>query len=117
FLILRDIKQAALLNTIATVAKLIPILIFIVILAFSFKAGIFRENLSGGGGEEIGGLFSQVRGTMLVTVFVFLGIEGASVYSRYAKKRSDVGIATVVGFLGVLCILVLVTMLSYGVMR
>jgi arginine:ornithine antiporter/lysine permease len=118
FLILRGIKQAAVLNTIATVAKLIPIFIFIIILAFSFKAGIFHENLwGGGGGEELGGLFSQVRGTMLVTVFVFLGIEGASVYSRYAKKRSDVGVATVMGFLGVLCVLVLVTMLSYAVMR
>lgn len=28
---------------------------------------------------------------MLITVFVFLGIEGASVYSRYARKRSDIG--------------------------
>ena len=53
---------------------------------------------------------------MLVTVFLFVGIEGASVYSRYAKNRNDVGIATVLGFLGVLCLLVLVTMLSYGVM-
>ena len=35
---------------------------------------------------------------MLVTVFVFLGIEGASVYSRYAKERSDVGKATIFGF-------------------
>ena len=53
---------------------------------------------------------------MLVTVFVFVGIEGASVYSRYAKDRADVGIATMLGFLGVLCLLVLVTMLSYGVL-
>jgi arginine:ornithine antiporter/lysine permease len=53
---------------------------------------------------------------MLVTVFVFVGIEGASVYSRYARKRSDVGLATVLGFLGVLCLLVLVTMLSYGIL-
>jgi arginine:ornithine antiporter/lysine permease len=53
---------------------------------------------------------------MLVTVFVFLGIEGASVYSRYAKERSHVGIATVLGFIGVLCLLVLITMLSYGVL-
>jgi arginine:ornithine antiporter/lysine permease len=53
---------------------------------------------------------------MLVTVFLFVGIEGASVYSRYAKNRNDVGIATVLGFLGVLCLLVLVTMLSYGVL-
>ena len=116
FMILRGIKQAAVLNTIATVAKLIPIFIFLVILIFNFKADVFRDNLWGGAGGELGGLFSQVRGTMLVTVFVFLGIEGASVYSRYAKKRSDVGVATVMGFLGVLCILVMVTMLSYGVL-
>ena len=59
---------------------------------------------------------NQARSTMLVTVFVFVGIEGASVYSRYAKNRDDVGVATVLGFLGVLCLLILVTMLSYGVM-
>lgn len=53
---------------------------------------------------------------MLVTVFVFLGIEGASVYSRLAKKRSHIGTATVFGFIGVLCILCLVTLLSYGVL-
>ena len=53
---------------------------------------------------------------MLVTVFVFLGIEGASVYSRFAKKREDVGRATVLGFLGVLALFMAVTMLSYGVM-
>src|SRR5262249_53916794 len=43
-------------------------------------------------------------------------IEGASVYSRYARRRSDVGRATVLGFLGVLCLLILVTMLSYGIL-
>ena len=53
---------------------------------------------------------------MLVTVFVFLGIEGASVYSRYAQKRSDVGTATIIGFLGVTALMVLVTMLSYAVL-
>jgi arginine:ornithine antiporter/lysine permease len=53
---------------------------------------------------------------MLVTVFVFIGIEGASVYSRFAKRREDVGWATVLGFVGVLCLLVLVTLLPYGVL-
>ena len=60
------------------------------------------------------GLFEQVRATMLVTVFVFLGIEGASVYSRYAKKRSDVGTATILGFVGVTTLMVLVTLLPYA---
>src|SRR5699024_12592323 len=48
--------------------------------------------------------------------FVFIGIEGASVYSRYAKKREDVGKATVLGFLSVLSIFMLVTLASYSVM-
>jgi arginine:ornithine antiporter/lysine permease len=53
---------------------------------------------------------------MLVTVFVFLGIEGASVYSRFAMKRSDVGAATIIGFIGVTCLMVLVTLLPYAVL-
>ncbi|MDQ2637448.1 MAG: amino acid permease, partial [Actinomycetota bacterium] len=52
----------------------------------------------------------------LITVFVFLGIEGASVYSRMARKREDVGRATVIGFLSVLSVFALVTLVSYGVM-
>ncbi|MGA0561374.1 basic amino acid/polyamine antiporter [Ancylobacter sp. VNQ12] len=116
FMILRGVTQAAFINTVATVAKIIPILIFLVFVAFGFKADVFALNFYGGPGLEVEGLFAQVRGTMLVTVFVFVGIEGASVYSRYARKRSDVGVATLLGFLGVLCLLVLVTMLSYGVL-
>ena len=116
FLILRGVREAAFINTVVTVAKIIPILIFLVFVGFAFQAGIFAANFDGGPGLEAEGLFAQVRGTMLVTVFVFVGIEGASVYSRYARKRSDVGLATVLGFLSVLCLLVLVTMLSYGVL-
>jgi arginine:ornithine antiporter/lysine permease len=53
---------------------------------------------------------------MIITTFVFIGIEGASVYSRYARKREDVGRATVLGFLSVLSIFALVTLSSYSVM-
>jgi arginine:ornithine antiporter/lysine permease len=73
-MILRGIKEAAFINKVVTVAKILPI-------------------------------------------FVFIGIEGASVYSRYAKRREDVGWATVTGFVGVLGLLVLVTMLPYGIME
>jgi len=75
---------------------------------------VFVDNMSGG--AELGGLFDQVRGTMLATVFVFLGVEGASVYSRYARRREDVGRATVVGFLGVLAVFATVTIVSYGIL-
>jgi arginine:ornithine antiporter/lysine permease len=62
-------------------------------------------------------VFEQVRATMLVTVFVFLGIEGASVYSRFARERADVGRATILGFVIVTSLMVLVTLLPYAVLQ
>ena len=115
FLILRGVQQAAAINKIVTIAKVIPIVLFIVILFFAFKLDLFSANLYGGDLKE--GLFEQVRATMLVTVFVFIGIEGASVYSRYAKERKDVGWATIVGFIGVTGLMVLVTLLPYAVLQ
>jgi arginine:ornithine antiporter/lysine permease len=115
FMILRGVQQAAVINSIVTVAKIIPILAFIVILIFAFRMDLFRGNFYGGEGLE-GGILSQVRATMLVTVFVFLGIEGASVYSRYARERADVGKATILGFIVVTSLMVLVSMLPYSVL-
>ncbi|KXU83983.1 arginine-ornithine antiporter [Paraburkholderia monticola] len=115
FMILKGVQQAAFINSIVTVAKVIPILVFIVILIFGFRMDLFQSNLYGGGLE--GNIFEQVRATMLVTVFVFIGIEGASVYSRYAKKRTDVGQATILGFVVVTALMVLVTLLPYAVLQ
>ena len=115
FMILKGVQQAAFINTIVTFAKIIPILVFIVILAFAFRGELFNANLYGG--DLTGNIFEQVRATMLVTVFVFIGIEGASVYSRYARERSDVGRATIMGFIGVTGLMVLVTMLPYAVLQ
>jgi arginine:ornithine antiporter / lysine permease len=117
FMILRGIKGAAAINTIVTVAKVIPILVFIVILIAAFKVDLFRANFWGGESLPETGLIEQVRATMLVTVFVFIGIEGASVYSRYAQKRSDVGAATILGFIGVTALMVLVSLLPYAVLE
>jgi arginine:ornithine antiporter/lysine permease len=117
FMILRGTEQAAFINTVVTIAKVIPILVFILILFFAFKFDLFRANFWGGEGMPAASLFDQVRATMLVTVFVFLGIEGASVYSRFAQKRSHVGIATLLGFISVTTLMVLVTLLPYGVLE
>jgi arginine:ornithine antiporter/lysine permease len=115
FMILRGVQQATGLNTIVTIAKIVPILVFVFILLFAFDPDVFMANLFGGEGYAEP-LWQQVRSTMLVTVFVFIGIEGASIYSRYAEKRSDVGVATVLGFVGVLCLLIMVTVLPFGLL-
>ena len=116
FLVLRGIKEATFINQLTTVAKIVPLLMFIVIAAVGFKAEVFTRDIWGRSNPNFGSVMDQVRNMMLVTVFVFIGIEGASVYSARAQKRSDVGRATVIGFLGVLALLVLVNVLSLGIM-
>ena len=117
FTILKGVQQAAFINTVVTIAKIVPILTFILLLAIAFKLDLFRANFWGGEGMPAASLFEQVRATMLVTVFVFLGIEGASMYSRYAEKRSDIGTATILGFVGVTGLMVLVTLLPYAALE
>lgn len=107
-------KEAAAINRVVTVAKVVPILVFVVLALFFLDVQIFAANF--GGADYAGSLFDQVRGTMLATVFVFLGVEGASVYSRHAKRREDIGRATVLGFLSVFAVFASVTIVSYGIM-
>jgi arginine:ornithine antiporter / lysine permease len=115
-LIARGVQEAAAINKIVAYAKIVPILTFVVVAIFALKAHVFSANFWGGEPRTASSLFGQVRATMLITVFVFLGIEGASVYSRYARKRQDVGKATVLGFLGVLALFASVTIFSYGIL-
>ncbi|MGB3439825.1 MAG: basic amino acid/polyamine antiporter [Actinophytocola sp.] len=113
-LVRRGVKEATAINRIVTIAKLVPIIVFVLLVLFLLDAKVFADNFQGTG--DVGGLAEQVRGTMLATVFVFLGVEGASVYSRHARRREDVGRATVLGFLSVLAIFASVTIVSYGVL-
>ncbi|MDP4076348.1 arginine-ornithine antiporter [Acidovorax sp. A1169] len=113
FLVLRGIQGAAVLNAVVTAAKLVPLLLFIVLVAMAFQLDTFR--LDFWGTAQLGSVLDQVKSTMLVTVWVFIGIEGASVYSARARKREDVGRATVMGFLICLLLLMSVSLLSLGV--
>ncbi|TDE01029.1 basic amino acid/polyamine antiporter [Jiangella asiatica] len=113
-LIRRGTKEAAAINRIVTVAKVVPIIVFILLAVFYLDPQVFADNWRGG--DDLGSLYEQVRGTMLVTVFVFLGVEGASVYSRHARRRKDVGRATLLGFAMVLSIFASVTIVSYGIL-
>lgn len=116
FLVLRGIKEAAFINLFTTVAKVVPLALFALICLFAFKLDVFTADIWGLGSPDLGSVMDQVRNMMLVTVWVFIGIEGASIFSSRAAKRSDVGKATVIGFITVLLFLVLVNVLSMGVM-
>ena len=119
-LVLKGIKQAAFVNVITTIAKLVPLFLFILVAIIAFHWDKFtfdfwgRGDATGAGG--LGSVVDQVKSTMLVTLWVFIGIEGASVYSARAARRSDVGRATVIGFVGALGLYVLVSMLATGIL-
>jgi len=113
-LVLRGLRTAAIVNGLVTVAKLLPIALFLILAAGAFRMDVFGADFLGT--PALGDLGQQLRGMMLVTVWVFIGIEGASIFSSRAEKRSDVGKATVIGFITVLLLLVLVNVLSMGVM-
>jgi len=119
-IVLRGVHQAALLNTIGTVGKLIPLFIFIIVLACVFNFDKFNTDVWGrvvvDGGHHLGGLEEQVKSTMLVTLWAFIGIEGAVVLSDRARSSRDVGRATLMGFLGCLVIYALLSILPYGFM-
>ncbi|WP_411378629.1 arginine-ornithine antiporter [Pseudomonas sp. MPB26] len=116
FLVLRGIKEAAFINLVTTVAKVVPLVLFVLIAVFAFKLEIFTADIWGVKNPDLGSVMNQVRNMMLVTVWVFIGIEGASIFSSRAEKRSDVGKATVIGFITVLLFLMLVNVLSLGIM-
>lgn len=114
-LLLRGVREASGVNLVVTAAKLVPLLVFVVLAAVHVDPDVFTADLWGQQ-EGLGPVFDQVRAMMLVTVWAFLGIEGASVYARRARRRADVGRATVSGLLLVLALLVTVNLLSVGIL-
>ena len=92
-LVLTGVQQAAVINTIVTICKLIPILVFIVAvpLLAAFDFDIFMNNFWGNGTMP---LWQQAR----------------------ARKSSDVGKASLTGFVGLFALYVIVAVLSMGVL-
>lgn len=114
-LILKGIKQAAFVNTLTTIARLIPVFLFILIGIFVFNFDKF--NFDFWGHANYGSIMNQVKSTMLVTLWVFIGIEGAVVVSGRAKKISDVGKATIIGLVGTLLVYILISVMALGSMN
>lgn len=119
FLVTRGIRQAAALNVLATIGKVVPLILFVILGIFAFKFDIFTADFWGANAPELelGSALDQVKKMMMVTVWVFIGIEGASTYSSRAAKRSDIGKSTIAGFLLILALLVGVNVLSMGIMN
>lgn len=113
FFVLRGVHGAAILNMMLTIAKIIPILLFLLFALLAFQVETFRIDFWGA--PELGSVLAQIRSTMLFTVWVFLGIECATVYSTRANNALSVSRATIYGFFLTFVLLAGVSILSLGI--
>ncbi|MGN5538341.1 basic amino acid/polyamine antiporter [Alcaligenes sp. Lyrl_28] len=125
YLVLSGTKVAGFINTLGTIAKLVPLVLFVFLLGFLIDYSQLLSNIWGSSPQVLSGpgdkgtpvsLTAQIMAPMTVTLWAFIGVEGAVVLSGRARKRSDVGKATLLGFLIALIIYILLSVLPFGAM-
>lgn len=115
FIVSRGIKTAKDINNLLSAIKIVVIVAILGLVAFNVRAGMFSVDFWGNVADT-GGLEQQIKSTMLVTLWCFIGIEGAVMMSSKAKRSIDVGRAGVTGFLIAWVLYVLMSVLCFGVM-
>lgn len=116
FLVVSGIRTASTINNIMAVIKMIAIVLIVVLLFINIKISMFTANVEQDLSVGAVGIWDQIKNSMLVTLWCFIGIEGAVMVAARAKRSSDVGKATVTGFLSSWFLYVLVSVLCFGVM-
>lgn len=120
FLVNRGVESASFVNTIGTFFKVIPLFLFIIITIIFFKGHMFTTDFWGNvannfsKGTVTGSVFDQLKGTLSTLIWVFIGVEGASVMGHRAKTRSQAQQATIIGFIMLLAIYVMISIIPYG---
>jgi arginine:ornithine antiporter/lysine permease len=116
-------RRASIVNLVATVSKLIPIFIFLVVMIILFRVSTFAagfwtvgdtSSAGIGTGFNLADVMPQVKSTMMMTLWVFIGIEGAVVISGRARSQKTVRKATIIAFLGTIVIYALTSLLPLG---
>ena len=124
FLVIRGVESAAFLNAIVMIAKVVPIVVFILFSIVLFNAGVFTADFWGqmagnaaamaGEGVDLGGVGDQIVNCLIIMMWSFIGIEGAMVVSARARKKSEAGKATVIGLVVLLLVYVGASVLPFG---
>lgn len=112
-LVLRGVRVSARANNIVTCAKIVPLALCIVAALAAFDPAVFSRDFTGEGRGL--SMFDQVRGVMMITTWVFIGCESATIFASRARSLDDVARASVYGFLIAALLRVAVSTLSLGV--
>ncbi|MGT2833719.1 arginine-ornithine antiporter [Streptococcus halotolerans] len=118
FLVNRGVESAAALNTIITLCKLLPLAFYIILAILFFDMNTFMDNFWGttSGSFELSPIINQIQSSMMVIMWVFVGIEGAAMMSDRASSKAIVGKSTVFGLIGLLVVYIAASILPYGIL-
>lgn len=116
WIVSRGVKTAKIINTLLAGIKVLMLIFIITIFILFFDKELFDFNIYDVS-ADLGGLSSQIRNTMMITLFCFFGVEGAVMMSARAKKTSDVGKAGIAGFVIALVLYMAVSLLCYGLLN
>ena len=142
YFVSRGIESAAVLNSIVMFCKILMLVIFVIACVFFFNAGIFTADFWGNvqnnlamnasvasqsaqsgyaegvvqNANSLGTIFEQVNRSILVMMWAFIGIEGATVMSNRARRKSDVSKASIIGVITLIVLYIGVSVLPYGYM-
>lgn len=113
YIVTRGIKTAKIVNTLLAGIKIVMLVFIIVTFVLLFDSDIIQSGIENHWNlnTPVG---SQIKSTMMVTLFCFFGVEGAVMMSARAKKASDVGKAGFAGFLISLVLYMAVSLLCFG---
>lgn len=119
-LVNRGVEEASALNAIVMVCKLVPIFAFIAVMIMVFDFNVFTMDFWGNLANNLGSegapgtVGKQIINCFMVMMWVFVGMEGASVLGHRAQRKSDVSRATILGCTALVIIYVAASVLPYG---
>ncbi|UQS81882.1 basic amino acid/polyamine antiporter [Bombilactobacillus folatiphilus] len=116
WLVNQGLENAAIINSVITLCKLIPIITFIICSLFAFRLSVFTHNFWGNFQNNFtwSSVLLQIKSCFMVMMWLFVGIEGATVLSSRAKSQRTAGRATIIGVICLLLIDTLASILPYG---
>lgn len=117
-LVNHGVEEASLVNAVVMCCKLVPIFAFIALMAVLFDGRVFTADFWGTARAALEGtptsVGKQIVDCLMVMMWVFVGMEGATVLGHRARKREDVSRATVLGCTALVIIYVAASILPYG---
>lgn len=119
-LVVQGLRTASFVNTFLTIIKFGTLAFILVLLVIFFKVGMLSLDFWGNSGiqgfSDLGSIPHQVKGTMMVTMFCFLGIESAVMMSSHSVNNKDVAKASILAFILALILYTMVSVLCFGIM-